>query len=155
MPNIASVLKAEISRLARKETRGESDRLKKAVSSQRAEIVALKRRLADVEKLVAQLGKASRSRAAVSQSNGEPDGAAPQGSRFSAKGLASNRKRLGLSAADFGLLVGVSGQAIYLWEAGKTRPREEAIAAIIALRGAGKQEVAARLEQLKTESAQA
>ncbi len=152
MPNIASVFKAEISRLARKEMREEGDRLKKALSGQRAEIIALKRRLAEVEKLVAQQGKAPRGRPVVPTSNGEPDGAAPQGSRFSAKGLASNRKRLGLSAADFGLLVGVSGQAIYLWEAGKTRPREDAVAAIIALRGAGKQEVASRLEKLKAKS---
>ena len=152
MPNIASVFKAEISRLARKEMREEGDRLKKALSGQRAEIIALKRRLAEVEKLIAQQGKAPRNRPAVPTSNGESDGAAPQGSRFSAKGLASNRKRLGLSAADFGLLVGVSGQAIYLWEAGKTRPREDAVAAIIALRGAGKQEVASRLEKLKAKS---
>jgi len=155
MPNIASVLKSEISRLARKETRGESDRLKKAVSAQRAEIVALKRRLAEVEKMLAQMGKASRSRASLADQANEPGAPEPRGSRFSAKGLASNRKRLGLSAADFGLLVGVSGQAIYLWEAGKTRPREEAIAAIIALRGIGKQEAAARLEQLKAQTAAA
>jgi len=44
MPNIATLLKTEISRVARKELRGESQALKKAVSAHRSEIAALKRR---------------------------------------------------------------------------------------------------------------
>ena len=69
--------------------------------------------------------------------------------RFRAKGMAANRKRLGLSAADFGLLVGATGQSIYAWETGKTKPRPQALAAIAALRGIGKREVEARLASLK------
>ena len=63
--------------------------------------------------------------------------------------MAANRKRLGLSAADFGLLVGATGQSIYAWETGKTKPRPQALAAIAALRGIGKREVEARLASLK------
>ena len=33
-----------------------------------------------------------------------------------------------------GLLLGVSGQSIYLWESGKARPRAETMPAIAALR---------------------
>lgn len=69
--------------------------------------------------------------------------------RFRAAGMASNRKRLGLSAADFGLLVGASGQSVYAWETGKSRPRAQNLAAIAALRGVGKKEVASRLAALK------
>ncbi|MDY0748710.1 helix-turn-helix transcriptional regulator [Paucibacter sp. R3-3] len=63
--------------------------------------------------------------------------------------MASNRQRLGLSAADFGLLVGTTGQSIYAWEQGRATPRPKNLAAIAALRGMGKREVAARLEELK------
>ena len=155
MPNIATVLKAEISRLARKETREESDRLKKAVSSQRTEIVQLKRRLQQVEKLLARLAKSGPiavKKASVDSEGGTEDAS---GIRFSAKGLASNRKRLGLSAADFGLLVGVSGQSIYGWESGKMRPRPDTVVAIASLRGITKQEVAERLSRLKVDASTA
>jgi len=63
--------------------------------------------------------------------------------------MAANRKRLGLSAADFGLLIGASGQSVYAWEAGKTRPNADSLAAIAALRGIGKRAVEARLAALK------
>lgn len=63
--------------------------------------------------------------------------------------MLSNRKRLGLSAADFGLLVGATGQSVYSWEQGKSKPRAKALAAIAALRGVGKREVAKRLQALK------
>ncbi|MFM8575649.1 MAG: helix-turn-helix domain-containing protein, partial [Limnohabitans sp.] len=55
------------------------------------------------------------------------------------------RKKLGLSAAEMGQLIGVSPQSIYHWETGKTRPRASQLEAIAAVRKLGKREVAARL----------
>ena len=147
MTNLASVLKSEVTRLARKELRAETESLKKTVTVQRSEIAALKRRTGDLEKtvkaLVRLVNKAERA--------AEPaQGDAEEGQfRFRASGMASNRKRLGLSAEDFGLLVGASGQSVYLWESGRTKPRPQSLAAIAALRGVGKREVATRLEVLK------
>jgi DNA-binding transcriptional regulator YiaG len=69
--------------------------------------------------------------------------------RFSAKGLAAQRKRLGLSAQAFGALIGASGQSVYKWEEGKTRPRAKHLPVIAALRGIGKKEAAYRLEALE------
>jgi DNA-binding transcriptional regulator YiaG len=66
--------------------------------------------------------------------------------RFVAKGLVSLRKRLGLSATDFGRLVGVSGQSVYAWESKKATPRKAQLASIAALRNMGKREARARLE---------
>jgi hypothetical protein len=57
MPNIANILKSEISRLARKEMRENSDGLRKAVAAHRAEIAALKRRVQALEALVKRLAK--------------------------------------------------------------------------------------------------
>ncbi len=58
------------------------------------------------------------------------------------------RERLGLSADDFGKLLGVSAQSIYNWEHEKARPRAEQLSKVAALRGIGKREAKARLEQL-------
>jgi len=151
MPNLATVFKAEITRLARKELRGNSEGLKKAVAAQRSEIAELKRRIKDLEASVKQLAKGAQAnqRRANPAPSSESTESEATGLRFRAKGMAANRQRLGLSAADFGLLVGATGQSIYAWESGKTKPRPQALAAIAALRGIGKREVEARLASLK------
>jgi DNA-binding transcriptional regulator YiaG len=60
MPNIATVLKVEVSRVARKEVRGELVGLKKAASAHRAEIAALKRRVQALESALRLIGKTRR-----------------------------------------------------------------------------------------------
>ena len=149
MPNIAPLLKSEISRLARKESKAEIEVLKKSVSTHRSEIAALKRQLRELEKRLNALGKVQRRSERASSAAEPAETEEPSGLRFRAGGLATNRKRLGLSAADFGLLVGTTGQSIYAWETGRTQPRAKHLAAIAALRGVGKKEVAARLEALR------
>jgi DNA-binding transcriptional regulator YiaG len=144
MANIASLLKTEIARVARKQVRAETSVLKKAVGTYRAEIAALKRRAQALESEIRRLSKA--------QARTEPVEAPTESDRkirFTAKGLASQRKRLGLSAADCGLLLGTSGQSIYNWEEGKARPRARFLAAIAALRTLGKKEAASRLTELR------
>lgn len=145
--NLGSVLKQEISRVARKEIRSEVQPLKKASSQHRSDIAALKRRVADLEKMVKQLSKGKTKQAAVAGSQGETGTVA----RFSGKGLAAQRKRLGLSAADFGKLIGVSGASVYLWEKGETRPRAGQMAGIAAVRAMGKKEAAEKLAGVESE----
>jgi DNA-binding transcriptional regulator YiaG len=147
MANIASLLKSEISRVARKEVRAETAALKKAVSSYRSEIAALKRRAQALESDLRRLSKAAGKAAALPAAS--DDDAPARAQRFSAKGLASQRKRLGLSAHECGLLVGASGQSIYNWEDGKARPRAKHLQALAALRGMGKKDAAARLSELR------
>ena len=144
MPNIAAILKAEISRVARKEMRAEVLALKKAVSAHRSEIAAQKRRIQELERQVRGVVRSS-SKASKDSSPAEPSATA----RFSPKGLTSQRRRLGLSAADCGLLLGTSGQSIYNWEAGKARPRARHLAAIAALKTLGKKAALAHLRAAK------
>ncbi len=142
MPNIASLLKSEITRLARKEVRQELESLKKASAGYRSDIATLKK---EVRALQAELKRASKARPAP------PAEAAEEGSkgvRFRPAALKAHRQKLGLSARDYGLLVGASGLSIYKWEDGKTKPRDSALAKIAAVRGLGKREVARRLEEL-------
>jgi DNA-binding transcriptional regulator YiaG len=146
MPNIASILKAEISRVARKEVRTEIETLKKASTHHRASIAALRRQ---VEKLEKELRRATRVSARVSPAD-DTDEAAESGPsrRFSAGRLAAHREKLGLSAAAYGKLVGVTGQTIYKWEQGKARPRKAQLEGLASVRGLGRREVA---EQLNAE----
>jgi DNA-binding transcriptional regulator YiaG len=79
-----------------------------------------------------------------------PAGATPdaEGRRFRADGVKSHRAKLGLSALDYGRLVGVSGLTIYHWEGGKSRPRRQQLAKLAAIRGLGKREAIKRLALL-------
>jgi DNA-binding transcriptional regulator YiaG len=148
MPNIASVLKSEIARVARKEVKGDMQELKKATAQYRSHIAALRRRITELERDVKRLGKAS-TRQSPDREDGAQDTDGRSGLRFSARGLAAQRKRLGLSAAATAALLGVSGQSIYKWEEGKTRPRASQLPAIAALRKMGKREANARLAALQ------
>ena len=141
MPNIALLLKNEIARVARKEVKAETQGLRKTVGPYRNEIAALKRRVQDVER---QLRQAERVARKASPAKTDDTYTA---FRFSAKGLANHRKRLGLSAADCGKLIGASSLSVYKWEKGQTRPRAKHIAAIAQLRKMGKKEAAANVAQ--------
>lgn len=137
MPNLGTVLKAEISRLARKEVRAEVEALRRASGTYRREIAGLKRQVAQLQRVLKQNAKAKPSSAEVADTGRL---------RFSAKGLKSQRAKLGLSAADFGRLVGVSALSIYNWELGKAVPRKAQLPKLASVRGLGKKEARARLE---------
>jgi DNA-binding transcriptional regulator YiaG len=64
----------------------------------------------------------------------------PAGPRFSAKWLASHREKLEISAADYGELVGVTGQTIYNWEQGRARPQRRQLEALAEVRGLKRRE---------------
>jgi DNA-binding transcriptional regulator YiaG len=139
---ITSLLKSEITRLARKEIRGETAALKKATARYRTEIAALKRRIAALEQQAGRAARAGRLAPAVQPA---PDVTAKV--RFSAKGFKTLRQRLELSAEAAGRLLDVSAQTIYNWEAGKASPRGEQRTRIAVLRGMGKRDVRAVLAQ--------
>jgi DNA-binding transcriptional regulator YiaG len=148
MPNIASALKAEISRVARKEMRSDFETLRKATTSYRHEIAALKKRIQQIERQVKQ-GSKREHRSSGEAADGADDRGAGRQLRFSATRFAAQRKKLGLSAAKYAKLLNVSSLSIYKWESGQTRPRRAQLEAIAAIRNLGKREAAARLEQLE------
>lgn len=141
MPNVIPVLNDHIRRLARREVRAQTVRTKKATSKYRRDIAALKR-------LVRALGsriKFLEKRAAKGPAAGAEPG--PQERiRFRADGLRTHRKKLGISAKDYGSLIGVSGLTVYNWEAGKSRPRRKQLTALVGIRGLGKREAEKRLK---------
>jgi DNA-binding transcriptional regulator YiaG len=142
LPNLGSFLKDEIARLARRALRSEIDAVRKAVAQHRRDLAALKRKVATLERQQAALSK----RAASAGASEAP--ATGRAQRFVAKGLRSQRTRLGLSADAFAKLAGVTAQTIYNWERGGAHPRAEQLARLVALRGIGKREAGRRLEAL-------
>lgn len=108
----------EIACVARTEVRGEVERLKKSSAALRSEIPGLKKRIQVLERQLQAQARATRRGGqlvaapfAVAQSDSQEGGL-----RFRAAGMAANRKRLGFSAADFGLLVGATCQSVYTRE---------------------------------------
>jgi DNA-binding transcriptional regulator YiaG len=141
MPNVGAVLKEEITRLSRKELRRQLGGMKKASAQARHHIAALRRRLGGLERQLSALRKR------VSERKLETATAADATeTRFAAKGLRAHRARLGLSAEDYGRLVGVTAQTIYSWERKKSIPRIAQRASLAAVRKLGKREARTRLE---------
>jgi len=145
MPNLQSVLRQEIQRLARKEIRSELEAIKKAVARHRREIAELKRRNKALERSVNYLESRDTKRLKAGPSKAAP----PPGTRFSIRSLKAQRRKSGLSQEDYARLVGVSKATIYNWESGKTKLSEKHLATLVSLRGIGKRESQKRLALLE------
>ncbi len=159
MSTLATSLKHEITRLARKEIRSQVEPLKKASTRHRREIAELKRSVAQLSRTVSDLERQlSRGRATHSV---EPKPAAPAATwaeggpryRFSPSWLRVHRDRIAVSAADYAKLIGVSSLTIYNWEHEKTRPRAKQIAALAEVRKLGKREAWRTLEKMEAAEA--
>ena len=145
MPNIALILRQEIMRLARKEVRTQTSSSRKLLIQLRSANTELKRETSDLRAKLARLERRSRSGGDSDRST-SGSGEGQRRMRFNSKGLATHRTKLGLSAADYGRLVGVTGQTIYKWEQGGARPRLSQLTALASIRGLGKREARKRLD---------
>ncbi len=145
MPNLQSVLRQEIRRLARREVRSELEATKKAVSQHRREIAELKRRNTALQRRVSYLQSRETKRIKARPSLEEP----PQGTRFSTRSMKAQRKRSGLAQEDYASLVGVSSSTIYNWESGSTKPSGKHLATLVSLRGIGKRKAKERMKLLE------
>jgi len=147
MPNIGTVLKEEIKRLAARVSRKADAPLKK-------DVVRLKHQVAELKKVVVQLRRDNAQ--LLSDLKGRlaappaADKDALEGARLSPRLIHAQRKRLGLSRNAFAKLVGVSAGAVMTWEGGRSKPREEARAALVAIRQLGKRDARWRLEAMST-----
>lgn len=151
MTTLAVALKDEIRRLARKEIKAQTGTTARAVTQYRREIARLKRQVRDHEKKIAFLEGHERKRLNEPEASNGPH----ENARFSARSVQAQRRRTGLSAADYARLVGVSTLTIYNWEQGKSRPRQAQFASLAALRGIGKREALAKLKLLEADNKKA
>lgn len=145
MTNISAMLKEMISRQAKREFKAQSGKTKRAIAQYRRDIAQLKRKVNDQQRQIASLRK----REAADEGAEEAE-TSENRSRFSARSVRAQRKRLRLSAQEFARLVGVSPLTVYHWEHGKSRPRKAQFAALVAVRKVGRREARARLDEAKS-----
>lgn len=148
MSNILKELKAEISRLAKKEAKAVVSPVKKASATYRGLIAGLRKQVDALQKEVSSLKRAMPKADRVLETKTEPEG------RFwiTGKGVRKLRKRLGLTQAVFGKLLGVTPNAVVLWERkdGKIGLRKATAGRLQEIRGKGKREVAEMLPKEAT-----
>lgn len=152
MPNIGALLRDEIQRLARKVSKQNNVRLKK-------EVLLLKRRVAELARTSEQLRHENmKLMADYKERMATPPTASGKEVAQSHLGphlIHAQRARLDLSREAFGKLVGASAGAVLAWEGGRSKPRDKARAALIAIRKLGKREARWRLEALSANVSQA
>ena len=144
MPNVINALNEQIRRLARREIRASIKATRKATAQYRRDIAALKREITSLRRSQAFLEKQEKRRRGTTAA-GIADSGSETSLRFRADGMKTHRAKLGISAADYGKLVGVSGLTIYHWESKKAKPRRSQLPKLAAVRGLGKREVMKRL----------
>jgi DNA-binding transcriptional regulator YiaG len=147
MTSFAVSLKKEIARMARKELKSDIESLRKTAAGHRSEIASLKRELKslcdETKRLARQLKSVPDAVAALAEE------AAPRRGRqasYSAESFAAMRKKLGITQAQMGQVLGVSGLSVYKWESGQVTPRQKQQDKILALKKVGKRAVAELLD---------
>jgi DNA-binding transcriptional regulator YiaG len=148
MSNVVKILKAEIARISKKEAKSATQAIGKSNTWLRKTVADLKKRLVLLEKenkhLAAVLKKYQ---AEQPEKAGQEEG---KKARFTSKGILALRKKLRLSQADFGKLLGTTPGAVHLWEkkVGALNLREKTKAAILSVRGLGAREAKEKLKEI-------
>lgn len=143
MGKIESAFRAEVARLARKEIRSLCGPMTHDVRRLRRTVARLGRTVASMERIAKRWADEMQARKAdLKVPEQEVESA-----RLSPGLIRKLRKRLGLSQAQLGTLVGVSTLSVGLWENGKTSPRGANRTALVALRKLGKRDVRKILDQ--------
>jgi len=148
MSNVVKILKAEIARISKKEAKSATQAIGKSNTWLRKTVADLKKRLVLLEKenkrLVAALRKYQVAQPEkIEQEEGKK-------ARFTSRGIRALRKKLRLSQADFGKLLGATPHAVYLWEKklGALNLRDKTKAAILGIRGLGAREAKEKLKEI-------
>jgi DNA-binding XRE family transcriptional regulator len=130
MTSLTKVLRTEM----RVAARGES---KQAVEALRAELQAIRKSIAMLERRL--LTGVSAGSVVGGGRRAGAAGKAPDGrrARFSPALMRKHREALGMSRKAYARLLGVSSLSVYLWEAGRTRPRRVTVLAWQDLRKKG------------------
>ena len=149
MANVMKVLKEEISRIARKEAKAAVAPVRKPSVRYRKDIADLKRRMALVEKVNKELQNRLKK---IEGAQPAPQAAETAGRAWiTGRGIKRLRAKLRLSQAEFAKLVGVSDQAVYMWEknSGMLKLRGATKGKVFAVRGIGARAAKARLAEMQ------
>jgi DNA-binding XRE family transcriptional regulator len=123
LSTFASLIRSEVLRLARKETRAAVSPLRKQVTSLRRKVAQQRRQIAELTRAARQVTRAPAAPGAAVASDGAPGPKV----RFSPRWMRRHRAKLGMSREAYAKLLGASAQSVLGWESGRTRPRQAAI----------------------------
>ncbi|MBU4212224.1 MAG: hypothetical protein L6437_08865 [Kiritimatiellae bacterium] len=145
MSTLMAVMKDEIRRIARKEIRAATAGLKKDQTKFRKAVAGLRRQTKEHRSNICQLLQVATKQAKMAAM--APKTAEGSKVWVTAKGIRAQRKKLKLSQAQFGKLVGVSGYTVLKWEhgSGTLKFRSQTRRALLAIRGLGIREARLRL----------
>ena len=152
MSNVVKILKAEIARISKREAKSATEAIGKSNTWLRKTVADLKKRLLVLEKENKHLVAAMKKRQIESPSKADQEEG--KKARFTGRGIRALRKKLRLSQADFGKLVGTTPGAVHLWEKkdGPLSLRDKTKAAILSVRGLGAGEAKQKLTEGKAKS---
>jgi len=149
MPNIAKVLREEISRISRHEAKVAVTPVRKANAKVRPDVAYLKNRVTTLEKELKRLNIV-----VINLVSTQPAPAAAHVNdkvRILGRGVKSLRRKLGLTQEELGKLTGVSLGGVRAWERqqGMLKLKDASKAAILSIKGIGKAEARKRLDAMK------
>ena len=152
MPNLATLLKEEISKIVRKEVQDQVRELQKTVREQRDALARLEKQSGPAKAKAAAKPAATKSAATKSAAakpaakvSKAPAGDKRKQIRISPNTIKKHRKRLKLSQAELGELLNVSTNTVLRWEAGTSKPRSKHLSGLGQLRSMGLREVKKQL----------
>jgi DNA-binding transcriptional regulator YiaG len=147
MSNVVKILKAEIARISKKEAKSATQAIGKSNTWLRKTVADLKKRLALLEKENKRFVVAMKKFQMAQPQKAEQED--DRKARFTSRGIQSLRRKLRLSQADFGKLLGTTPHAVYLWEkkVGALNLRDKTKAAILSIRGLGAREAKEKLAE--------
>ena len=146
MPNLAKLLREEITRIVRLEIRKPAAALQEESEARSKAIAELQRRIAALEKgRVRPPARRAPAPVMVAGISGETWARA----RFTGPMIRGLRHRLGITQSELGKLINVSAQSVYQWERkpDRLRFRTKTKAAFIKLRKMGLREIRQHLDE--------
>ncbi len=142
MAKLESVIKSEITRLAKHEVRSAFRPLRKEVWGMKLKLSNLIKNFTVLDRLAKEISKAKSAEPKLAASPEEV-----KASRLTPERIAGLRKKLGISQRELGVLVGATIGAVASWEKGKFKPQGEKKAALVALRKQRKKDVRKMLKE--------
>lgn len=141
MTTYAESFKREVARVSKKEVRGEIIPLRKATTTQRSEIAALKKTVKTLEATVRQLVRlANRTGASAAAASAPAKASKAKGAKtqtdsatretFDSAAFAQHRAEIGLTQDQWAKVLGVSSLSVYKWEKCGVQPRAKQLASI-------------------------
>ena len=143
MPNIATLLKEEISKIARKEVQDQVGELKQTVREQRDAIARLEKQIGSAKAAT----KSADAKPAAKVRKPAGIGDRRKQRRIAPNTIKKHRKRLKLSQAELGEILNVSTNTVLRWEAGTSKPRRKHLPGLDELRTISMRELKKKLSK--------